>query len=215
MRRSCCSGPTITSGKIHFTVEATNGVGSATEAFTLQVDAAPAITSASSTTFAVGTAGSFTFEATGYPTPKFSEEGPLPSGVEFTKAGLLWGTPEAGTSGVYPLTVDAKNSLAPAAVQHFTLTVTAPPAITSKASATFSTEELGTFVVVATGSPTPAITESGALPNGVTFTDEGDGEGILTGIPAFNSAGTYPITFTASNAKGATTQQFVLTVDLS
>jgi Putative Ig domain/Galactose oxidase, central domain len=208
--------PVGTEGKISFTVLASNGVGSAvSQAFTLQVDAPPVITSAASVTFAVGDAGSFTFKATGYPTPTFTEAGALPGGVSFSKTGLLSGTPEAGTSGVYPLTVMAKNNVVPSAEQDFTLTVTAPPAITSKATYTFYTEETGTFVVVATGTPTPAITESGTLPKGVTFTDEGDGEGILTGVPAFNSAGTYPITFTASNANGSTTQQFVLTVALS
>jgi hypothetical protein len=202
-------------GLVKFTVEASNGVGSASQAFKLQVDASPAITSAASTTFAVGSAGSFTLSATGYPKPTFSEAGALPAGVSFTKTGVLSGTPEAGTSGVYPLTVKAKNNVVPAATQDFTLRVTAPPAITSKANYTFSTEETGTFVVVATGTPTPAITESGTLPKGVTFTDEGNGEGILTGVPAFNSAGTYPISFTASNANGSTTQNFVLTVATS
>jgi Putative Ig domain/Galactose oxidase, central domain len=176
--------PTGTAGLIKFTVVASNGVGSAaTQAFILQVDAPPTITSTASTMFGVGSAGSFSFSATGYPTPIFTETGALPDGVSFSRTGLLSGTPEAGTAGVYPLTVKAKNNVAPVATQHFTLTVTAPPTITSKAKYTFYTEEKGTFVVVAAGSPTPAITEEGVLPKGVIFTDDGDGEAVLTGVP--------------------------------
>lgn len=208
--------PAGTEGKISFKIEASNGIGTAaTQAFTLKVDAPPAITSAASATFADGVSDSFGFTASGYPAPTFKETGALPAGVSFTKAGLVWGTPEAGASGTYPLTVKASNDVAPVAVQHFTLTVTAPPAITSKDAATFHTEETGTFVVTTSGTPTPAITETGTLPKGVTFTDAGDGNGVLTGLPAFNSAGSYPITFTASNANGTTTQSFTLTVSES
>ena len=61
---------------------------------------APAITSASSTSFTVGTAGSFTVTATGSPTPTLSESGTLPSGVIFNAApGVLSGTPAGATGG--------------------------------------------------------------------------------------------------------------------
>ena len=47
------------------------------------------------------------------------------------------------------------------------------PAITSAAATTFTTGASGTFTVTTTGFPTPALSESGALPGGVTFNDNG------------------------------------------
>ena len=90
---------------------------------------APAITSTNSATFTEGITGSFTVMATGYPNPSFTETGPLPSGVTFTAStGVLSGTPAAGSSGVYPLTITASNGTAPDASQNFTLTVSAASA---------------------------------------------------------------------------------------
>ena len=60
-------------------------------------------------------------------------------------------------------------------------------------------------------SPTPAITETGALPAGITFTDNGDGTATLAGTPAAGTGGSYPLTITATNASGTATQAFTLT----
>jgi len=58
-----------------------------------------------------------------------------------------------------------------------------------------------TLRIVATGTPKPAIAESGALPAGVTFTP-GDGTALLTGTPAAGTGNDYNITFTATNTAG-------------
>ena len=64
-----------------------------------------------------------------------------------------------------------------------------------------------------TGNPTPALSETGTLPTGVTFTDNGNGTATLAGTPAAGTAGTYPITITAANGVGSNaTQTFTLTV---
>ena len=55
------SGTPTQSGSFPVTLTATNGtLPNATQAFTVVVNAAPAITSAAATTFTVGSAGSFT-----------------------------------------------------------------------------------------------------------------------------------------------------------
>ncbi|HKE39226.1 MAG TPA: putative Ig domain-containing protein [Casimicrobiaceae bacterium] len=86
------------------------------------------------------------------------------------------------------------------------------------------------FQVIATGSPTPTLTETGALPSGLTFTvppgisgqsttgvvPNGTVSGILSGTPAPGSAGVYHITFVATNGiPPDATQSFVLTVNPS
>ena len=163
----------------------------ATQSFTLTVNQAPAITSANNTTFTVGTAGSFTVTATGAPTPTLSESGALPSGVTFTAAtGVLSGTPTAATGGTYPITFTAQNGVGTNATQSFTLTVNQAPAITSASSATFTVGTAGSFTVTATGTPAPTLSESGALPSGVTFT----AAEILPGHRRSGTAGSYPIT---------------------
>ena len=84
---------------------------------------APVITSAAAATFAVGSAGSFTVVASGSPAPAFSETGALPSGVTLSSAGVLSGTPAAGSAASYPITITAANGVLPNATQSFTLTV--------------------------------------------------------------------------------------------
>ncbi len=87
----------------------------------------PNITSATSTVFNLGVNGQFQVTATGRPAPTFSATGPLPAGVTLSPAGLLGGTPAAGTGGSYPIVITASNGVAPTANQNFTLMVNRPP----------------------------------------------------------------------------------------
>jgi hypothetical protein len=200
-----------TQGSYPITITAQNGIApNATQNFTLTVNQSPVITSANNTTFTVGTAGTFTVTATGSPTPTFSESGALPSGVTFSSAGVLSGTPGAGTGGNYAITITAQNGVLPNGTQNFTLTVDQAPAITSATSATFRVGVAGNFTVTATGFPAPTISESGTLPSGVTFNSSTH---VLSGTPAAGTAGNYPISFTAHNGVGTdATQNFTLTV---
>jgi hypothetical protein len=92
-----------------------------------------------------------------------------------------------------------------------TVNLGAAPAITSANTATITYSTLGTFTVTTTGVPTPSLTESGALPGGVTFADNHDGTATLTGMPS--AAGSYPFTITAHNGYGSdATQSFTLSV---
>lgn len=88
----------------------------------------PSITSANSAAFPVGQAGSFTFTATGNPTPTYALSGctvPAALGLN-TPTGVLSGTPAAGTAGNYSCTLTATNSNGNA-TQAFTLTLTVQP----------------------------------------------------------------------------------------
>lgn len=90
----------------------------------------------------------------------------------------------------------------------------AAPQITSAASTGFVAGQAGTFSVTATGAPTlPSLAETGTLPAGITFVDNGNGSATLAGTPALGAAGTYPLTITASNGVAPDAiQNFVLTV---
>lgn len=175
----------------------------------------PNFTSADAATFGAGVSDSFTVTAA--EATSISSSGSLPSGVTFTDNGdgtaTLAGTPAAGSSGTYALTLTASNGVPPDATQNFTLTVDQAPAITSANAATFTVGTSGTFTVIATGSPVAALSQSGALPAGVTFVDNGDGTATLAGTPASGSGGNYALTLTASNGVSPdATQNFTLTV---
>jgi hypothetical protein len=211
---------TGTGGSYSFTITASNGVGSdATQTFTLTVDEAPSISSGDTTAFTAGSAGSFTVTTGGFPTPALGESGALPDGVTFTDNGdgtaTLAGTPTAGTGGSYPLTITAENGVGSEASQSFTLTVNEAPTITSSDSTTFVSGSDGTFTVTTTGTPTAAISENGALPDGVTFTDNGDGTATLAGDPAADSADSYTFTIGATNGVAPdASQSFTLTIEI-
>ena len=88
------------------------------------------------------------------------------------------------------------------------------PVFTSANSASFDMGFPGTFTVTATGTPsTMTIISAGALPSGVTLTDNGDGTALLAGTPASGTNGTYNLVFTANNGVVPNgTQNFTLVV---
>ena len=194
-------------------ITASNGVGSsATQTFTLTVDQAPAITSGSSATFTVGSSGSFTVTATGYPAPTLSAIGALPAGVTFS-GGVLSGTPAAGTGGAYSLAITASNGVGSSATQTFTLTVDQAPAITNANGANFTAGVPGSFMVSTSAYPNATLSESGTLPSGVTFKDNGNGTGSLSGMAAAGTEDAYSLLITAVSATTPNaTQTFTLTV---
>jgi len=180
--------------------------------FNFNVGQSPAFTSANSTTFTAGVFGSFTVVASGSPTPAISQTG-MPGFLTLTDNGngtaTLSGTPPSNSGGNYPFTLKATNALG-APTQGFTLTVNQAPAFTSANSTTFSVGVAGSFTVSTTGFPTASLSYSGALPSGVTFVDNGNGTGKLSGMPTVT--GSFPLVFTATNAAGAPTQNFSLNV---
>ena len=215
------SGTPTTAGSYPVALTATSPYGSAQQTLTITVAQAPAITSGNAVTFTAGSAGTFTVTSTGSPTAAITETGALPSGVTLVDNGngtaTLSGTPATTANGSYPITVTAANGVSPNATQSFTLTVSAAPAapaITSGNAVTFTAGAAGTFTVTSTGSPTAAITETGALPSGVTLVDNGNGTATLSGTPAASTDPSYPITITAANGVSPdASQTFTLTVD--
>jgi YVTN family beta-propeller protein len=97
---------------------------------------------------------------------------------------------------------------------HVLTPVAMAPKITSKGSVTFKVGAKGTFTVTTSGYPTPAVTESGTMPAGVTFKNNGNGTATLSGTPASGTGKAYTLTLSASNGAGApASQSFRLAVD--
>ena len=117
-------------------------------------------------------------------------------------------TPDSVGSGQVTATFDNQTTAA------FDFQVGTAPAITSGNSATFTVGAFGSFTVTTTGTPTPALSEIDALPGGMTFIDNGNGTGILSGTPAVGSGGTYIVAFEAANGiSPLANQTFTLTVN--
>jgi Bacterial lectin len=145
---------TSTLGPHYFTVQVQDSAtNSNSQTVTYNVVAPPSISGPSSATFAVGSPGSVTISATGFPVPVLSESGALPAGINFVDkkngAATLAGTPTV--SGIYPITFIAQNGAGSQATLAFTLTVVASvPASGAKCNGVYN----GTFksnIVVTAG----------------------------------------------------------------
>ena len=156
------SGTPTATGTYTIGFQASNGiVRPATQTFTLIVGQAPSITSASSHTFQSGNFSSISFSANGYPSPSWSESGPLSGTVSLASNGTLSGTPTA--SGTFPITVTASNGVLPDATQDFTLYVDGPPSISMPPSETPIVGDSVTYTITTGGYPSgiACITQSG------------------------------------------------------
>jgi hypothetical protein len=205
--------PTGPSSPYSVTVTATDGNASASAMFNWQVDLPtqpPSITSPSSTSFVVGTAGSFAVTTTGDPSGPamdISESGKLPSGVSFTNndngTATISGTPKTGTKGAYPLTITASNGVAPNATQSFTLYVKYPTTLS---------------VLIA---PSPDKVGSALIAAAVLSAD--DSGGTVSFLVSFDGGAFSPITtcqnkpvyIVASDCTYTPTSQGTYTIDAS
>jgi hypothetical protein len=206
-----------TNGSYPITITASNGVSpNGTQSFTLVVgNQPPAFTSASTATFTLGASGTFTVTTSGNPAPTITKKGKVPAGLTLVANGngtdTLSGTPtKAGTSS---LKLTAKN-VAGTATQTLSIAVGTGPTISAKASESVAAGHSVKDTIKATGSPNPAITESGALPTGVTFTPNtgSSTEAKLSGKPQAGTEGTYVLNFTATNTLGHASTTLTLTV---
>jgi Putative Ig domain len=171
--------PAASGGSYTVCLRATAGANTATQSFTLRVlsgagvTSAPIITSLSSVTFSVGSAGIFQVTASGSPAPAFANAAfrgcspsTLPSGITFSSNGVLSGTPGNGAAGTYTVCVNAVNGISPDDTQRLTLTIGAAtlafssPPVSGAAS---STPNLGPITVRRQSGSGVPITSGGAL----------------------------------------------------
>jgi hypothetical protein len=171
-------------------------------------------TSASSDTVTYGHPFSFTVATSSGGAPAITKSGLLPAGVHFTGNGdgtaTLSGTPTGRSQGVYPLTFYANGG--GFARQAFTLTVHRAPGLRHVGTVHAPIGAAMDQPIRATGYPVPALTESGPLPAGLSFTRHGNGTGDIAGTPAAGSSGHYPVTITAASRLGTTSKSFTIVV---
>jgi len=172
----------VAGGQSNVTVTATDLDGSTTsQTFVVTVNQAPAITStAPSASGTVGAAYNFSYTASGFPAPTFSQTGTLPPGLSLSSTGVISGN--ATTAGTFTGTVIATNSVSTNS-QAFSITIT-------KAIATVSP---GSLSQTYDGTQRAATSTTTPLGLGVTYTYNGSST-----VPT--NAGTYTVIGTINDA---------------
>lgn len=189
------TGTPTTAGAYTVTTTATNAFGSVGAMTTITVGEPPTI-DASDGRIPGGVGGALAVSAAGFPVPTL--DGILPDGFSLVDnadgTGTLVVDPSVPT-GVYPVTLSTRNAFGTDAVT-ISVQVYGPPAFTSPAQARFTQGRDGSFTITTTGWPTPTLAIHGDLPDGLTYTDLGDGTATLTGAPT--TVGTSTVTLTAT-----------------
>jgi hypothetical protein len=205
------TGTPTSAATYNFVVRATDSVGATTtQAYSITVNAALAVSPAtlpattvntvySQTIIATGGSGAITFDVSA---------GSLPPGLSLSGAGALTGTPTS--AGAYSLTVMATDSVGATATRGYTLTINAAIGVDP---ATLPDATVGTAysqtVTTTGGTGTVTLTQGGTLPPGLTFTAA---TGLLSGTPT--TAGSYSFSITGTDTVGASTQRnYSLTVN--
>lgn len=191
--------------------------------FTLNVSDVPVFIGADRSFFGPPGSGKSINILTNQNSGVISVDGEIPPDIEFDDfgigIGILEGFPDVGTGGIYPLVFSMTNA-AGTGKQLFRLQVIEHPEFHVPESVLFFIGAQNKFALATSGFPKAAedffapdnstfvrvmeIGVAGALPPGITFSDENafglrTGTGLLSGVPPAGSEGAYPLTFTADN----------------
>ena len=197
--------PTQT-GEFSYTVTATNGHGTATQTYLVEVHEAAAFADDTlSLTMVEGVAASRTLPLVGFPYPAVTPTGTIPAGMTLAytpgSAPVLAGTPAPGSAGTYPLVLTAANhSVLGDATDAVTIEITVQAAPTLAAIDPLE-GTVGTVVdrpLVIGGAPAPTVTATG-LPTGVQLVQDAGGQWHLAGTPAPGTGGRHTVTVTVDN----------------
>ncbi len=171
----------------------------------------PSITGFSPTSVLVGSAAqTLTIIGTGFvstSTVTYNGTGHAASFVDSMHLTIQLSTGDQAVGGNFPVVVTNPGpGGGPSTPVNFA--VDQAPAITSGNSSMFTYGTMQSFTVMATGFPAPTLSETGALPSGVTFNPA---TGALGGTS--KASGVFPITITAHNGVAPDfMQNFTLTV---
>ncbi len=167
--------------------------------YEVTAETAPVFTADAPGAATVGAAYSYTFVASGSPSPTFAvASGSLPAELTLNAAtGVLSGTPT--TSGVSTFTVSATNGGGSVTTGSLSITSGSSPVFTADTPFSATTGVAYSYMFAASGSPSPTFAvASGSLPAGLSLNTS---TGVLSGTPT--GSGTF--TVSATNTFGTAT----------
>jgi len=191
------------------TLTASSTAGSVSERVAIAVAGPPSITSPDLLAVDTVHETAFSVVSRGVPTPRLSESGALPPGLAFSVradgTAAISGRASVEHGGTWTVTVVAVNGVGDPAVQRLRIVVSAPLA-PRLAAPSFELVRAGaptSFSLSSSGYPTPQLSISGSLPNGLSFRPGPHGTATIAGVPATTSAGTYVVEVVATNGVGS------------
>jgi hypothetical protein len=204
------SGIPTATGNFHFTVTATSLPNSGSQAYTITINPAPAVTTSSLANGQAGTQYSQTVAVTdGTPPYKFSvSSGSLPPGLSLDSSrGVVSGTP--GRAGSFAFTVLVIDQAGASASHAYTLTITSGQSstLTITTTAPLPGGSVGTtysFTLAASGGNPPYSWAliGGALPGGLALNGT---TGAIGGTPS--AVGSFAFTVQVTDASHVNTSQ--------
>jgi hypothetical protein len=195
------SGTPTAAGSVTFTAKVADGAsGTASQAFTLLVNTAPTIATASLPNGTQGAAYSQLLHSSGGTAP-FAwtvTAGALPPGTTLAAQGALSGNPTA--SGSFSFTVQVKDSSSATATQSLATVIAPPLAITTAPTLPGGTADMSYSATLATSGGSAPFTWSlvdGSLPPAVSLSPSG----LISGTPSDAASSTF--TAQVKDAAGA------------
>ena len=186
---------------------------SASRQFTLTINQALSITTASLPGGVAGSTYSTMVAAAGGITPYSWSASGLPSGLGIDAGtGAITGTPSGASSGTVAVTVtDSTSPTHQSVTKQFTLTIGAALSITTTSLPAGLATSPYSAPVIAAGGTTPYTWSATGLPAGITINSS---TGAITGTPSGASSGTVAVTVTDSTSPThqSVTKQFTLTI---
>jgi mono/diheme cytochrome c family protein len=208
------TGTPTASGITNFTIKVTDAHGSNTSrAFTLTINAAPSISTATLTAGVAGVAYQQTISATGGTPPLVWSviSGGLPNGLTLDPGtGRLYGTPANATTTNFTIQIQDANGAA--ATRALSLTLNATLAITTSSplpTGTVGATYQRSINAVGGISPYSWAISAGGLPAGLTLNTT---SGLISGVPTQSVAANVTIQVSDSSSN-TTSQAFSLSVN--
>ncbi len=200
-------------GSYNVTFTVSDGQAQDSETVTIMVanvDRPPVLADVDSQTVNAGNALSFTLSATDPDGDSLTYSGsPLPSGATLTGQTFAW-TPTDTQAGSYAITFTASDgTLASSKTVSMTVTVpNAAPVLATIGNRSVNENQTLAFTISATDAEGDAITYSTTgLPGGASLTGQ-----AFSWTPTYTQAGSYNVTFTASDGQKQNSQAITITV---
>ncbi len=217
-------GTPTTAGTFNVQLSLNDGEAFVTQNFTINVtsgDVAPEFNSAPITAALAGAQYTYNASAVDANGDAISFTAVVPAWLVFTdnnnNTATITGVPSAENVGNHNISIVA-HAGGLTTTQTFTIVVSQQnqaPVFTSIPLDGCAVNQEYSYTVVATDANNDDLTLTATAPSWLSFTDNGDGSGVLTGIPSSSEMGAHPIVITATDGELETEQSFSINVSIT